>query len=192
MCQKAGLLVKQLRALTWKVLEICRNGIQLCRESLLQTCAAELQPLSRLSSTCAHLFPKFFGRLLEACEPKWVPIPPSFDASGRTVRRRILRDKRAMLWIVCLNSHPFNGIQNPGQYRNGWGFVVLTGSGFRFGSGCVPAEVGRLFSSRKLRTAYTSLLEIMAQILRTVARVAFCFGRLFRASGHRRLVGSGD
>ena len=59
--------------------------------------------------------------------------------------------------LFCLNSHPFNGIQNPGQYRNGWGFVVLTGSGFRFGSGCVPAEVGRLFSSRKLRTAYTSL-----------------------------------
>ncbi|CAE7666505.1 rlmN1 [Symbiodinium sp. CCMP2592] len=50
--------------------------------------------------------------------------------------------------------------------HSGWGFIVRTTSGVRYGFGSVPAEVLSFFTSRK---AFIYALEIMAQIVAAVS-----------------------
>ena len=107
---------------------------------------------------------KFLIRLLGDCKPKWFPF--ASDAIGHSV---VYADA-----FFQLGDSKFGLSDEPPaawhsrsscMYRNGWGFVVRTSAGVRFGSGSVPPEVLSFFASRK---AYIYVLEIIAQIVAAI------------------------
>ncbi|CAE6912084.1 DSK2B [Symbiodinium sp. CCMP2592] len=99
--------------------------------------------------------------LLQHAQPRWVPFNPESHASAVLYadaffelgdRKFGLSDEPPDSWFSTSSR----------RYKNGWGFVVRSGSTTRFASGTVPSDVLCLFTSRR---AYIYCLEIFGQVI---------------------------
>ncbi|CAE7663318.1 rlmN1 [Symbiodinium sp. CCMP2592] len=107
---------------------------------------------------------KFLIKLLEASKPKWIPFCPTPDDHSVLYADAFFELGDSSFGLSDEPPQHWNN-RSSCMYRNGWGFVVRTPHGVRYGAGRVPAEVLSRFTSRK---AFIYSLEIFAQIVAAI------------------------
>ena len=103
--------------------------------------------------------------LLRQARPRRIPLHPQKGCASIVYADAYFK-LGERLWKVGHASPKHWTRQATTELENGWGFLVKTGDVVSAAHGRVPAEIIRLFSSRK---AYIFFLEVNAQILALLA-----------------------